>query len=392
MSRAITPETPSFPKKAPTLAVATVLALLLSAGSLIGRHLLASPPAGEAGRFPAPALRDEERLSADPARLAYPEPSPPNARRIEPTLAAHPDPSAQLASVVEAWPQLPPSEQKPEQPEKQALPEPGAPATAEIVSEPSIVHDAAEAVLEDRTGAAQDASSGSEDKAAAKDEPPAAAVANSDAAGEDAAYEFGALIARLEAGPSHGGRCVLVVETLRPSAGATGARMSDSLAQSLCRRARTLVVEVNGADATPADPGLTDIVSGEAVFLDAIQRRPGSRLHTMGPGQVDAELLLEEPEGLAITFNALAQAYPWVLCRIDASETEVAEALVSAVSASMSSVVIVSDASQDEAQLLALYELAEAAGAGQVLIAQGQAGAETDEAGLGDLSLRLTAA
>ena len=62
-----------------------------------------------------------------------------------------------------------------------------------------------------------------------------------------------------------------------------------------------------------------------------IQRVPGSPLDTVQRGFLDIEVLSEEPEGLEITLDALAQAYDWVLCRLGDADGEAARALLSAV-------------------------------------------------------------
>lgn len=48
VSRAIAPQTPSFPRKLPIVALSTLAVLILSAGSIVARELLAARPAGEA--------------------------------------------------------------------------------------------------------------------------------------------------------------------------------------------------------------------------------------------------------------------------------------------------------------------------------------------------------
>ncbi|WP_163484868.1 hypothetical protein, partial [Escherichia coli] len=58
-------------------------------------------------------------------------------------------------------------------------------------------------------------------------------------------------------------------------------------------------------------PGLTDLVAGTADFVDAIQPAEGSRLHRIGRGFVETEILDEEPESLAICLEAMPEAYPW---------------------------------------------------------------------------------
>ncbi|MFD0935984.1 GumC family protein, partial [Methylobacterium trifolii] len=74
ISRAVTPEVPSFPKKLPIVAFATLLALMFSAGAILARHLLADPDgtgreadveADLTNKAPAPVM--------DGDRFAFPE-------------------------------------------------------------------------------------------------------------------------------------------------------------------------------------------------------------------------------------------------------------------------------------------------------------------------------
>jgi hypothetical protein len=124
-------------------------------------------------------------------------------------------------------------------------------------------------------------------------------------------------------------------------------------------------------------------VAGEATFPDVIHPVAGSPHHVIRAGVANRAVLLDEPHGLAIGLNAMAQAYEWVICRISVADA-LADDLVTALSACMDSVVIASDAAPDDAGLVALYELAKGAGAGQVLVAR-DPGAEPD------MRLRLSA-
>ncbi|HEV7438483.1 MAG TPA: GNVR domain-containing protein, partial [Methylobacterium sp.] len=77
VSRAVTPETPSFPKKLPIIAFASLLAFLFAAGGVIARHLLATPAGGV-----RPASQDRAAEGApaprmEPAPFAFPEAAPP---------------------------------------------------------------------------------------------------------------------------------------------------------------------------------------------------------------------------------------------------------------------------------------------------------------------------
>jgi polysaccharide biosynthesis transport protein len=67
ISRAITPMTPSFPKKVPTVAVATLATFFLALASIISRELLsgrAVQPATAAGPLPQPVPRGAARFSS----------------------------------------------------------------------------------------------------------------------------------------------------------------------------------------------------------------------------------------------------------------------------------------------------------------------------------------
>lgn len=346
VSRAVVPETPSFPKKIPTLAVATVLAFLLSSGGVIGRHLLRTPPAPVRGN-PVPQFArqedDEPFLAADPTRTDYPEPFPPEHRRGAAVAATFDYPLRASAGVPAA-----------------------KPVTSEEVASVERHHEPEQPV---------------EQRAA----PLAAPLPSNDE------YDFDQLIERLEAGPSHGGRCVLVLETVKHAPSQNERSLSESLAGVLSGRARTLRIDVGGGAHAVRGLGLTDLVVGEAEFSEVIHATRGARLHTMRRGLEPDDVLLAEPEGVAISLNALAQAYDWVVCRLDATRGKPAESLLSVVAASMDAVVIVSNAQADDAALVDLFRLAEDAGAGQVLVAHDHRASWEAEGEHEEMELRLSA-
>ncbi len=187
----------------------------------------------------------------------------------------------------------------------------------------------------------------------------------------EAPFDLAPLIARLEAiAPRNGaGRRLLVV-------GATGSDGLDALAEhlgsALAGRGRALIVGLD--DAEEGDqPGLTDLVLGEAAFLEAIQSHPGSRVHRIGTGTLDAQVLIEEPQGLLITLDALGQAYDWVVCRLGDGASATGAPLLTAAAARMDAVVLASNAEAEDPDLVALYHAATTAGAAQVLVAQDRA-------------------
>ena len=106
-----------------------------------------------------------------------------------------------------------------------------------------------------------------------------------------------------------------------------------------------------------------------------IQSIPGSRLHAIQRGFLEAAILAEEPQAVAITLDALTQAYDWVVCRLGTPQTRLAREILAATGQQMASVVIASDRDPEDADLVDLYLRAEASGAGQILVAQDRAAA-----------------
>lgn len=316
VSRAVTPELPSFPKKLPIIGFSTLLAFMLAAGAVIGRHLLAEP----AGT-PAARRRDEDEEAAEESLRAH---------RREPQPFAFPE-AAPPAIHVEAEP---------------------------IVSEPVVSEPAPAAPIAAELRGSLDRDQPSSFVAPAKE-----IVSAEPATG----FDLDGLIQRLADGPRRGvGRTVLVVET--PAQRLEG--LGQTLAQALAERGAALHIDLSGPPSGPDSLGLTDLVAGDADFVDAIQPMAGgARLHRIERGFVAARVLLEEPQALAICLEALPEAYPWVVCSMESGAPE-DDALVEAFSAHMDGVVLVSNAMADDPELVALYGLAVQAGAGRVLVAR----------------------
>ncbi|GJE53899.1 MULTISPECIES: GumC family protein [Methylobacterium] len=338
VSRAMVPELPSFPKKVPVVGFSTALAFMLSVAAILGRHLLATPEPldrrdGADRSEPVPSARMEPLAE----RIDYPEPLPP--------------------------------EQPPLREPPHFAPAHFAPAYAGFET----------MVTANATLPRLVADSGSSRMPATADATPKAEPGP--LAHEDDRFALQALIDRLGTVAGQGGRCVLVVETTDHAAGTDG--LAAGLVRVLAAQAPTLRVDVSGKATDRGAPGLTDLVAGEAAFLDVIHPVAGSRHHVIGAGLADRAVLLDEPHGLAIGLNAMAQAYDWVICRL-AITGEPSDDLLTALSACMDSVVIASDAEPDDSGLVALYALATEAGAGQVLVAR-------DPAAEPEMQLRLSA-
>ncbi|MGX5777317.1 Wzz/FepE/Etk N-terminal domain-containing protein [Methylorubrum zatmanii] len=334
ISRAVVPDLPSFPKKLPIVAFATVLAFLLASAGVVGRHLLVTPPGPGGGRF-----EDE----GEPLTQAAP-------RAVSQDIYPEAEPASRRRSAHEPFygPVYPASA------EERFAP---AMAFAHSLRATATVHHpvfASPAPLGPEAAPRRD---GSDD-----------ALKSS-----TASADLNGLIARLQQGVGRAGTrtakggCVLVVETARSEA---GSGLTSDLARVLGPRGLILLVDVNGAAGGYAEPGLTDLVAGAADFPDVIQPMRGSRIHTVKRGFAPLDVLVEEPQGLAISFNALSQSYDWVLCRLDTSAGRGAADLVTAVGPCMDSIVIASDAEADDPALVSLYRRAKEAGPRQVLVAR----------------------
>ncbi len=333
VSRAVEPELPSFPKKVPIVAFATLLAFLLSSAAVIGRHLLKNPPAPRFDRYGA----EETDGSLPPDHF----PEPPGPRRRAPEAASMP------ASAAERF----------------------APALAFANS-----LRATATVQQPFFGGAQ----------------ATGPIGPYSAPRPAGSIDLDRLIARLGLGKAGEGACILVVETAsdREPSG-----LAADLARTLSPRARTLLVDINGTAGGLVGAGLSDLVAGEAAFPDVIQPVRGSRLHRVQRGLTEREVLLEEPQALAIALNAMAQSYDWVLCRLDASGSE-ANDFLSACGPCADAIVIASNEAADDPKLVTLYQLACETGAPQVLVAQDREAAlrrEMPGATLQETPLRLSA-
>ncbi|MCJ2128791.1 GumC family protein [Methylobacterium sp. E-045] len=319
VSRAVVPQIPSFPKKLPIVALALVMAMLLSSGGVAARHLLRDP--------------DETRRRRS---------DEPNDRAPEPAPFAFPEASAALSRTGTAA----------------ALYE--APLIARVVV-PLV--------------------------AAA----PVAAAEADEEAGRTAipAYDLQALTRRLRERIGRNGGSLLVAET-DPDA---DRQLAGILAEALAAGGRVLLVDVNGPASPSDDAGLTDLVAGEAAFLDVIRSVPSvRRLHAIPRGFVECDILTDEPEALAIALDALAQSYDWVVYRLGDAQSEGARDLLTAMAGRMSAIVIASDKSPEDPELAALYGLVDREGAGPIVVAGERTANERADAGKPGTGTRLSAA
>ncbi|WP_027173566.1 GumC family protein [Methylobacterium sp. 10] len=330
VSRAVVPQIPSFPKKLPIVALALVMAMLLSSGGVAARHLLRDP--------------DETRRRGTGPDDRAPEPAP----------FAFPEASVALSRTGTAA----------------ALYE--APLIARVVvplvaAAPVSVPEAAPlTVREDTEGAAGEAG-------------PTAVPS----------YDLHALTRRLRERIGRNGGSLLIAETDTDA----DRQLARILAEALAASGRVLLVDVNGPASPSDDAGLTDLVAGEAAFLDVIRSVPSvRRLHAIPRGFVDCDILTDEPEALAIALDALAQSYDWVVYQLGGAQSDAARDLLAAMAGRMNAIVIASDKSPEDPELVSLYGLADQEGSGSVLVAGEQTANEHDDAGKPGAGARLSAA
>jgi succinoglycan biosynthesis transport protein ExoP len=283
VSRAVAPETPSFPKKMPIVALSTLAALLVSAGVVAALELLG-------GRAPAP--------------VGTPILAPP---------LPHAQPRGQWPTVEAANAADPP-----EPPDMR-------PAFADLV--------------------------------------PASALS----AQEDGRYDFGALVRRLSTHPS--GELAHRILITGVESAADAAAVARGLGRHLAREAQALLIDLDPMPDMGGAPvlGLTDLVAGDASFMDVIERETGSRLHRVGLGTGDPSLLEEESEAVSLAFSAFGQTYDWVLCLMrDGGSLGGIATLVAATDV----VILASNHEPAAYDLVQAYERAKDAGAPEVIVAR----------------------
>jgi tyrosine-protein kinase Etk/Wzc len=186
--------------------------------------------------------------------------------------------------------------------------------------------------------------------------------ARGEAENPETRYAFDDLIARLaQARPGDRGGRVLVTGL----GGSEAARMARELGRTLARTARVILIAVDAKRAADANRlGFSDLVAGDASFVEVIQREPGSRLHFVPAGMLGPSFLESEPQAVDIAFEAFDRTYDWVICVMrDHGEAGLMGFLASRVDA----VVVAADDAASEAAA-DLYERARSAGASDVVV------------------------
>ncbi|MCX7341719.1 MAG: exopolysaccharide transport family protein [Hyphomicrobiales bacterium] len=251
VSRAITPLSPSFPKKVPTVAVATLAAFMVSLATVISRELLSGRAVSPA---PAPGLMPQ--------------------------------------------------------------PQPVAPGTARFSS------------VSRRAPTAD----GADDAVTVPDDEPVAVAADTAARDSRRARVAGLI--------SHAGRLThlhlmlddagnwaeQIASCIEPREESKGVRMlvldagtraggSRILGGELADDAPTLLIDL-GAGERSRQPGMSELLSGDASFAEIIERDPQSRLHIITAGRAGREAVIAAADLLDMALDALSDAYAHVLVEL----------------------------------------------------------------------------
>jgi polysaccharide biosynthesis transport protein len=197
---------------------------------------------------------------------------------------------------------------------------------------------------------------------------PQEAVAESKANG----FDLSPLMARLSQRPvmafAPTGRMIVLMESEPFASDGLPAALADAFG----RTGSVLMVDL-GREAT-GEIGFTDVVSGEADFVEAIRADGPGGAHRVAAGLTETGVLFDDPAAVAFALEAMAEVYEWVVCRL--GQGEEATELLALVSTLTDSVVIASNADPANETLADLYAVASDAGAGQVLIVQDRPVAE----------------
>jgi polysaccharide biosynthesis transport protein len=256
ISRAITPMTPSFPKKVPTVAVATLATFFLALASIVSRELLS-------GRAVQPAT------AAGPVPQPQPQPVPRGAARFS-SMGGR----ARMQDDADSG--------------ADAAGDPAVAAADETARDARRAHVAGLITHAGRLSHLRlmmnDAGSWGEELASC--------VRQSDDAG-------GSRLLMLDAGTRAG-----------------AARL---LGGELAEDHTTLLIDLTSGERSRM-AGLSELLSGDASFADIIDRDPQSHLHVITAGRAGREAVINADGLLDVALDALTDAYDFVLIEVSSRD------------------------------------------------------------------------
>ncbi len=256
---------PYFPKKVPTVLLVTIGAFALSLFAAAAAEVFGAQPRGyEGDAVPPPALRTTPR-----ERLRGPE-----------TVEQEPAPDVQAAPI------------SPPRPVTQAKDAPAAKA-------------AGDSPADDELAAAPAAAAKSADAEKPRSKPAAIECAD--------ATLITSLARQLAAMPRDGGALRILATSSSP--GLSVSSVAAQLAATISEQGRRVVaVDAAGGGAGDPEPGLSDLLTGDTTFANAIHRDNGSRVHFVPRGSEPFDRLEPAAQSrLAIVLEALALTYDFVM-------------------------------------------------------------------------------
>jgi succinoglycan biosynthesis transport protein ExoP len=309
ISRGIISNTPSWPKKIPTVMIASVGMFTLVVGFILSGQLMSGPlPAAPA--IPAPVAR----MAAPAVMPSANEPPAVAPPVVAPAAAMREPPKPQAAAASQAAP-VPPTAPK-------VAPAAAPSSTHSLIAKlrarlsPSAVTTATSPAPDPERAVETPADAPSPNAPVRPGEPGPAGAPINLTMGVSADAIEGLAAALGTAGDS--GRRVAVVGARR-NMGTTLAAIS--LARALAKQGRAVLVDLAlespnlSVIASDVDaPGLRELVQGAASFGQIITRDRYSRVHliTVGRGDVSSNAILAS-QRLAITLEALARSYDYVV-------------------------------------------------------------------------------
>jgi uncharacterized protein involved in exopolysaccharide biosynthesis/Mrp family chromosome partitioning ATPase len=257
ISRAITPMTPSFPKKVPTVAVATLATLFIALAAVVSRELIA----GQGAQAPDRGERQPQG------------PAPMGARRFS-NAARNARASANRADAEDALDEAP-SHDRVADAGDDARDSRRARVAGLIAQGGRVAH----------LGLPLDDAGSWADRIAA--------CASPRQPGK------GARLLALDAG--------------------TQADAAKLLGAELAEDASTLLIDLTAGERS-RQAGLSELLSGDATFADIIDRDPQSRLHVIMAGHAGRDAVIAASDLLELALDALSDAYAYVIIEVSSRD------------------------------------------------------------------------
>jgi len=315
ISRATASSIPAYPKKLPTIAIASLATFMLMCGLVVTRALLETPSAGgaplrRAGRKEAPEERPVVRARAEPEVEAEAEAeddlqpelpfSPPIAPATRSIWRTEPEPARRIERA--GWQER--DDERDDRREEERARTGSLTARLRAVMQRKEEHPLSAAAPP--PVAPSPAAPSSARPAPPPPTAPAELIGVPVSAIEDFAHN-------LHAAGVDGSQ--IAVFGAAPALDAD--RVAIRFARALARDARVVLVALGAGDAAvreissdPDSPGLASLAAGQASFGAIITRDTGSNLNLIAAGRNASRGSLLAAPGIMRTFDALTQAYP----------------------------------------------------------------------------------